>query len=300
MLEGEDFLRRDTGARERFVPLLNIGTRLIDFGLRVPPAGNLADYAGDEPRIVTSAVMALFVSAIKTLRGIQHLGTNALTEPAIMLLRSLSETWAALGFIVSDPAKRAERAHWYLIDEGVENYKWGKKLQHAGLSMWLPDDPARLEALLDDVKKQLLEREIKRQAEDGAQARVEAMLEHMRRGRWAGIPNEEVYAIAERWANGNDDPVAVYATVFSFASGILHVRKPDMLLKMTDGGTIYPNLRADPTFLPFVLFISHLMFVSILRAVNEVFAQRWTRSIQNFANELGAWARAEKSAREAT
>jgi hypothetical protein len=84
-------------------------------------------------------------------------------------------------------------------------------------------------------------------------------------------------------------------TIFKFASGLLHVRKPDLFLKLADDGTVTPNLRADPTYLAFLLFMSALMYVSIMRAVNEVFGQPWTGSIQGFLNELGKWARANKA-----
>jgi len=110
--------------------------------------------------------------------------------------------------------------------------------------------------------------------------------ERMRRGHWGGVATEDMYGIAERWANRNDDPAAAYVTIFKFAAAILHVRKHDMLMKMTDDGTIYPNLRADPTCLTFVLFMSNLLYISILRAGNEVFRQLWTLSIQGLLDEL--------------
>jgi len=43
------------------------------------------------------------------------------------------------------------------------------------------------------------------------------------------------------------------------------------VLKLAADGTITPNLRADPTYLSFALFMSCLLYTSILQAINEVF-----------------------------
>jgi Family of unknown function (DUF5677) len=300
MLEGEDLLHTDTAAGAHFAPLLDLGRRLLQFGSVLPPAGSIR-YSGASPTHVTGAVMALFVSATKTMRGIQLLGANVLTEPGIMLLRSLSDNWAALGFIAAEPAKRAERAHWYLLGEMVANYKWGKGLLDANLTTLIP--PAVLgnpQAVLDDAKRQLRDREIIERGAPGADDRAEAMLKRMRQGNWGGVTTEEMYGVAERWANRSNDPAAVYVTIFRFASGILHVQKPDMFLKMADNGTITPNLRADPTYLSFALFMGCLLYTSVLQAINEIFGQPWTRSIQAFLDDLGAWARAAKATKAPT
>jgi hypothetical protein len=67
-----------------------------------------------------------------------------------------------------------------------------------------------------------------------------------------------------------------------------------MALTMTPSGVFHPNLRANPALLPFVMFHSCLLFISILRAVNEVFGQPWTRSIDGFFGDLRSWAQANK------
>jgi len=295
MLDGEDLLSVDAAARARYSPLFDLGSRLLRFGSVLPPAGSIL-YAGASPKIVTGTVLPLFVQASKTMRGIQHLSGNVLTEPALMLLRSLSETWAALGFIAADPARRAERAHWYLIGEAVENYTWSEQLRKADLGELIP--PAVLanpDAMLEEARQALVERETIERGADGADRRAEELLNRMRRrGQWGNVTQPEMYTIAERWANQTDDQAAVvYVTIFKFTSGILHGRKPDLLMRMRDDGLLQANLRADPTFLTLVLYMGSLLYISTLRAVNEIFALPWASPIQGFQEDLVAWRRSQ-------
>ncbi len=62
---------------------------------------------------------------------------------------------------------------------------------------------------------------------------------------------------------------------------------------------MYPNLQADPTFLPFALFIGNLLYVSILSMINEVFGLRLGEPIKGLLGDLrnaGAAAKSEGSA----
>jgi hypothetical protein len=91
--------------------------------------------------------LALFTSATKTMRGIQHLGGNVLTEPAAALKN--------------------------------------------------PNE------LLDDLRKQLIERETIERSAAGGRARRGDAEANAPRG-MGGVSTEDMYAIAERWANKNE------------------------------------------------------------------------------------------------
>ncbi len=288
MLDGETLLRDDPAARARYAPLFDLGARLLRFGLAMPPAGTV-EYRGASPEIVTGAVLALFTMATKTFRAVQHLGSNVLSEPALMLLRSLSECWASLGFIVADPASRAERADWYLIGEEFENYRSAKKFRETDLTELVPPEQLQdLDAVYEDVRKRLIQREVTERGESGAEESAQTMLGSMHKGWWGGVKPEEMYEIAERWASGGDEEVVTYATAFKFASGVLHGRKPDMFMKQRDDGTFEPNLRADPTYLGYALYTSNALYISILAMIIEVFGLRWKSAIQDFFRDLRA------------
>lgn len=266
---------------------LDMGRRLLRFAQGMLPERHI-DYKGGNGEVVVSSVLALMAMAMKVFRGIQHLSGNCLTEPAIMLLRPLSDALASIGYIVADPQRRAERAELYLAGEVTEYYKWVMKLIKDSAADLLPPEVVRNpDSLLETLERRLVKKEISARGAEGAEERGKARLRQMlERYGWADVSLETMFQEAQA--------KSAYPLVFKMASGIMHARRPGMYVTLSDEGIILVNFEPNDTYMSLVLFVGNLLFAGILSAVNTVFELGRDKAIDGLIQEVGQMAKERK------
>lgn len=287
MLRHEELMAKNVAVE--YSRELDMGRRLLRFAQVMLPEKRI-QYRGGDREAVVSSILALMTMAMKVFRGIHHLAGNCLTEPALMLLRPLSDALASVGYIVADPQKRAERAELYLAGEVTEYYKWVKKLiQDSAGDLLPPEVVTNPEALLETLIRRLVEKEVSERGTEGAEERAKARLQQMldpRHG-WSGVSLETMFQEARA--------KQAYPLVFKMASGIMHARRPGMYVTLSDEDVILVKFEADDTNLSLVLFVGNLLFAGILSAVNAIFELGRDRAIEGLIQEIGQMAKERKA-----